>query len=95
LSQLEFSQTTGYGEKSLSNFLTGRVKYPKIDLIDAVVRHYPELNLKWLFTDEGEIFDTSNKSDFSAEKETLKKEIMELKNDLIKAQNRIIELLEK
>ena len=93
LSQSEFSQITGYGEKSLSNFLTGRVKYPKIDLIDAVIRHFPELDLVWLFTAEGEMFVTSATSNLNTEK--LKLENTELKNELIKAQNRIIELLEK
>jgi len=93
LSQSEFSQITGYGEKSLSNFLTGRVKYPKIDLIDALIRSFPELNLVWLFTEEGEMF--INSDDFNLNTKKLKSENMELRNELIKAQKKIIELLDK
>jgi transcriptional regulator with XRE-family HTH domain len=95
ISQSEFSQITGYGEKSLSNFLTSRVKYPKIDLIDAVIRNFPELNLTWLFTEEGEMFTTADNSNFSTENEVLKSENTELRNELIKSQNRIIDLLDK
>jgi transcriptional regulator with XRE-family HTH domain len=93
LSQSEFSQITGYKERTLSNFLTGRVKYPKVDLIDAVIRYFPELNLFWLFTGEGEMFTTSENYNLNNEK--LKLENAELKNELIKAQNRIIDLLDK
>ncbi len=91
LSQLEFSQTTGYGEKSLSNFLTGRVKYPKIDLIDAVIRNFPELNLTWLFTGEGEMF-TDETPILSEE---FRNELENLRIENSKLKDKIIELLEK
>ncbi|MFK7948171.1 MAG: helix-turn-helix domain-containing protein [Saprospiraceae bacterium] len=91
LSQTDFSQITGYGEKSLSNFLTGRVKYPKIDLIDAVIRNFSELNLTWLFTGEGEMF-TNEKLISSNE---LKQELDNLRIENSKLKDKIIELLEK
>jgi transcriptional regulator with XRE-family HTH domain len=90
LSQLEFSQITGYGEKSLSNFLTGRVKYPKIDLIDAVIRNFPDLNLIWLFTGEGEMFTNEN---FTSEQ--VQNELDNLRTENSKLKDKIIELLEK
>jgi hypothetical protein len=87
---LEFSQITGYGEKSLSNFLTGRVKYPKIDLIDAVIRNFPDLNLIWLFTGEGEMFTNEN---FTSEQ--VQNELDNLRMENSKLKDKIIELLEK
>ena len=87
---MEFSQITGYGEKSLSNFLTGRVKYPKIDLIDAVIRNFPDLNLIWLFTGEGEMFTNEN---FTSEQ--VQNELDNLRMENSKLKDKIIELLEK
>jgi hypothetical protein len=87
---LEFSQITGYGEKSLSNFLTGRVKYPKIDLIDAVIRNFPDLNLIWLFTGEGEMFTNEN---FTSEQ--VQNELDNLRMENSKLKDKIIKLLEK
>lgn len=55
LSQKEFCQKTGYSENNLSNFLTGKTKLPRIDLLEAIAIHFPHVNLKWILTGEGEM----------------------------------------
>ncbi|MGB1041524.1 MAG: helix-turn-helix domain-containing protein [Flavobacteriales bacterium] len=56
LSQNEFSRITGYDQRTLSNFITQRVKTPKIDLAVVMLKHFPEINLRWLFLGESEMY---------------------------------------
>lgn len=60
ITQKDFCDVTGYNDRNLSNILTGRTKVPKIDLIAAFIKFYPEVDVRWLVLGEGEMFtDTS------------------------------------
>ncbi len=52
LSQKQFCVATGYSENNLSNFLTGRTQTPRIDLLEAIANHYPDISLHWILTGE-------------------------------------------
>ena len=53
LKQTEFCKTTGYPESNLSNFLTGKTTNPRIELMEALANHFPELDLVWLLSGTG------------------------------------------
>lgn len=55
ISQKLFSEVTGYDEKSISNIVNDKTKYPKADFFQALAIHYPEINLRWLLIGEGEM----------------------------------------
>ena len=57
LSQSEFASRSGYSNVVLSNFLTGKTEKPRIDLLEALVKVFPTLNLNWLITGLGDIWD--------------------------------------
>jgi hypothetical protein len=59
-------------------------------LIDAVIRNFPDLNLIWLFTGEGEMFTNEN---FTSEQ--VQNELDNLRMENSKLKDKIIELLEK
>ena len=56
INQKDFSEKTGYLRQSLSKFLTGNVKSPKVDFIQLIMTHYPELNINWLIMDDGDMW---------------------------------------
>jgi len=56
INQKDFAEKTGYLRQSLSKFITGNVKSPKIDLILTVMTHYPELNIDWLLMGNGDMW---------------------------------------
>ena len=56
INQKDFSEKTGYLRQSLSKFLTGNVKSPKVDFIQLIMTHYPELNIQWLIMGTGEMW---------------------------------------
>ncbi len=56
--QTTFGEKTGYSRSSLSNFLNGNVKLPKIDLLAAVALNLPHWNLRWILLGTGEMFFT-------------------------------------
>ena len=56
LSGKEIEDLTGYSAHNIWQFTSGRTSNPRIDLIKAFADHFPELNLHWLFTGEGEMF---------------------------------------
>ena len=58
LNQTTFSEKTGFTRTTLSNFINGNVKTPKIDLLEAVAKHYPHWNLRWILLGTGEMFFT-------------------------------------
>ena len=63
ITQKDFCARSGYGEKNLSNFINGNVKSPRIDIVLAVVNHYPELNIHWLLKGSGEIWNPGFQDD--------------------------------
>jgi transcriptional regulator with XRE-family HTH domain len=93
IEQQEFADALGISRQVVSNAINGRTKYPKSDFLILLMKAYPQFNIYWLLTGEGEMFTTSENYNLNNEK--LKLENAELKNELIKAQNRIIDLLDK
>lgn len=96
LTQTEFETITGFPQHNLSRFITGKVKSPKIELITALLSHFPELNLRWLLIGEGEMFTSNNEMNIQQLLEKLallENENGNLKDELMKAKDRIIGLL--
>lgn len=56
LSQSDFAERSGYSRAVLSNFLTGKTDKPRIDLLEAIKRAFPTLDLNWLITGEGDMW---------------------------------------
>lgn len=55
LSQKEFCLATEYSETNLSNFLTGKTQSPRIDLLEAIAVHYPDISISWILTGKGKM----------------------------------------
>jgi transcriptional regulator with XRE-family HTH domain len=97
ISQKAFSKKIDYREQSISNLITGITKSPRADLVTELARLFPDVNLRWLLLEEGEML----KEGMSIADETqqilddLQIENSKLRNDLLLAQGKIIELLEK
>jgi len=109
ISQKKFCAATGFAEKNLSNFINGTVKSPRINIITALVKHFPELNLNWLLLGKGQMLHNTNAPTLPHQKSTpadedqivdqmehddLIKELIANKNQLINSQEKRIELLE-
>lgn len=98
LSQTNFETITGFPQHNLSRFIRGTVKSPKIELITALLSHFPELNLRWLLLGEGEMFhiitEETNHS-LTIKNEQLQTELSKIRNELILNQEKIIKLLEE
>ncbi len=56
-SQTDFATAAGYSRDALTNFINGRTKQPKLDFFQAVKRAFPTLNLDWLITGQGEMWE--------------------------------------
>ena len=97
--QKEFAKKTGYSQQSLSKFITGGTKSPKLDLLVAVAEYYPTFNLRWLLLGEGELWLDGNNNLNTEQASTLFQEhqLLTQENDnlkkLLKAKEEIIELL--
>lgn len=103
VSQKEFSDTTGYLRQSLSKIVTGKTKMPKSDFIIALMKSYPDLNLKWLLLGEGEMYQELNPivqsqealiNELRLENDQLKEELSFNKQALLDKE-KIIQLLEE
>lgn len=55
ISQSQFADTIGVARASVSHILAGRNK-PGFDFIQSMSRHYPDLNLEWLITGKGRMY---------------------------------------
>jgi transcriptional regulator with XRE-family HTH domain len=62
LNQKDLGEKIDYPRTNLSNFINGAVKSPKIDLLISLTNVYPNLNLNWLLTGEGEMWNTESKT---------------------------------
>lgn len=97
ISQKEFCEKTGYLRQSLSKFITGTTKLPKIDWVIGLLEQYPELNMRWLLLGEGEMWlDTPiSKVEDSEQIKALKNENRMLQTALLDAKDEIINLLKE
>ena len=58
ISQSEFADTIGVARASVSHILAGRNK-PGFDFLVGMCQHYPPLNLEWLLTGKGRMYQKS------------------------------------
>ena len=56
ITQKEFEELTGFSAKNISNWLNGKVKSPRIELITALLSHFPEFNIEWLLLGREEMW---------------------------------------
>jgi transcriptional regulator with XRE-family HTH domain len=97
ITQKSFSKRAKYSEQAISKLIKGQTQSPKADLIAQLTVMFPDVNLRWLLIGEGEML----KEGMSVADETqqilddLQIENSKLRNDLLLAQGKIIELLEK
>ena len=59
ISQAQFADTIGVARASISHILAGRNK-PGFDFIESTARHFPALNLEWLITGRGRMYNGAN-----------------------------------
>lgn len=58
ISQAQFADTIGVARASISHILAGRNK-PGFDFIESTARHFPALNLEWLITGRGRMYNSA------------------------------------
>ncbi len=108
VNQKEFAENTGYAQQSLSKFLTGTTKSPRIDLLVALATHYPKLDLRWLLLGEGEMWLSEERQaqqvdavEIFQRNEILEREnrdlreLLKAKEETIRAKDELIDLLRK
>lgn len=81
LSQKEFCKIVGYPQSSLSGFLNGKTNSPRLDLIEGIAQNFPELDIDWLITGQGQMIKQSYTNGEGEKEETgpiSRKEIIEL-----------------
>ena len=59
ISQSQFADTIGVARANISHIIAGRNK-PGFDFLQRMSKHYPSLNLEWLITGKGRMFNTKN-----------------------------------
>jgi transcriptional regulator with XRE-family HTH domain len=89
ITQKAFSKKIDYREQSISNLITGITKSPKADLVMEVARLFPDVNLRWLLLEEGEMFI----NEISAS-EQVQNELDDLRRENSKLKDRVIDLLD-
>ena len=57
ISQSQFADSIGVARASISHILSARNK-PGFDFIESMARRYPSLNLEWLITGNGRMYNT-------------------------------------
>ena len=57
ISQSQFADSIGVARANISHILSGRNK-PGFDFIERMARQYPELNLEWLITGRGRMYNS-------------------------------------
>ena len=55
LTQTQFADTLSVARGSVSHILSGRNK-PGYDFLESLLLHYPQLNLDWLLTGKGRMY---------------------------------------
>lgn len=59
ITQSAFADTTGVTRSSVSHILSGRNK-PGFDFLESIALHYPSLNLDWLVTGRGKMYNSND-----------------------------------
>jgi transcriptional regulator with XRE-family HTH domain len=89
VTQKSFSERIGYREQSISKLIKGQTQSPRADLIVQVAVSFPDVNLRWLLLEKGEMLVDNQNGD------NLIVENSRLKDELLNSKNKVIELLEK
>lgn len=93
IEQQELANTMKISKQVVSNAVNGKTKYPKSDFLIQLIEGYPGINLHWLLMGEGEMFVENTTTNTQLVYE-LKSKNEQLKNDLLDAQQKVIELFE-
>ena len=56
INQKKFGVKAGLSEKTVSNIINGRTKFPKSDFFQAIAKNYPHVNLRWMLLGEGDMY---------------------------------------
>ena len=56
INQKKFCEITRMSDRTISNIVNGRTKFPKSDFFEAVAHYFPKVNLRWLVLGEGEMY---------------------------------------
>lgn len=56
ITQSQLAEVLGVANATVSNILSGRNR-PGFDFIESLLLHYPELNLSWLITGKGKMYE--------------------------------------
>lgn len=70
ITQTQLADTLDVAKASVSNILAGRNR-PGYDFIESLMLHYPALNIEWLITGKGKMYNNSDISGESIEANTL------------------------
>ena len=57
ISQSQLADTLSVARAGISHILSGRNK-PGFDFIESLMLHYPDLNIEWLITGKGRMYNT-------------------------------------
>jgi transcriptional regulator with XRE-family HTH domain len=66
----KFADLVGVSQPSVSNVTTGRNK-PSVDMLEKIARVFPDINLRWLITGDGEMYAPSTSASSSQQELTL------------------------
>lgn len=61
--QRAFCNSIEYSERSLSHFLTGKTKSPRMELVVKIMKYRPEWNWRWIFFGEAPMIYAEKRSD--------------------------------
>lgn len=106
ISQKEFCNATGYSPQSLSKFLSKKTENPGVNLYSLTSIHYPRVNIKWLMTGEGSMWETealggdisedavAGEELFFFDDTTSKATVSSIYSDLLKTKDKLIQAQE-
>jgi transcriptional regulator with XRE-family HTH domain len=57
LTQREFCKLTGFAYSSITKFISKQTSNPGVNLFVLTKKHFPEVNIEWILTGEGEMWD--------------------------------------
>jgi transcriptional regulator with XRE-family HTH domain len=69
LSASKLAQIIGIQKSSISHIMSGRNK-PSFDFLLKLKEHFPDINLDWFITGEGEMYETTEQPQIAESKQT-------------------------
>ena len=65
ITQSQLAEVLGVANATVSNILSGRNR-PGFDFIESLLLHYPALNISWLITGKGKMYESDPEGDLDA-----------------------------